>query len=95
MARTNADHPDLSIRVTDFKTIASSDFTSINLKVSSFKVDRNYLPMITFFDLSAHFCLIKCFAELGELLFAISGLSDSHGVDLTTTSLLHFSLEGR
>jgi hypothetical protein len=51
MARTNANHPDLSFRVTGFESIASSDFTSIDFKGSGFEIDRYDLAMITFFDL--------------------------------------------
>jgi hypothetical protein len=73
--------------VTGFKAIASGNFTSIDLKGSSFEVDRHNFPMIAFFDLSAHLCLIERIATLGELFFAISGLSNCHGVDLAATSV--------
>jgi hypothetical protein len=54
MTGTDANYPDLSIRVTGFKSIASSNFTLIDLKGSGFEVDRHNLPMIAFFDLRSH-----------------------------------------
>lgn len=50
MTGTNTDNPDLSVRVSGFKAIASSNFTRINLKVAGFEVDRHNFPVITFFD---------------------------------------------
>jgi hypothetical protein len=47
----NTNNPDLSIWVTRFKAIASSYFTGINFKISSFKVDRYNFALITRFDL--------------------------------------------
>jgi hypothetical protein len=38
MAGTNPNHPDLSVRVTDFQAIASSNFTRIDFKVSGFEI---------------------------------------------------------
>jgi hypothetical protein len=49
--------------------------------------NRHNLPMIAFLNLSAHLRLIECIAALGKFFFAISGLSDRHGVDLTATSV--------
>ena len=49
MAGTNADDPDLSIWVTIFKSLASSNFTFIDLKVASFKIDRHNLTTIVLF----------------------------------------------
>jgi hypothetical protein len=50
MTGTNTDNPDLSVRVSGFKAIASSNFTRINLKVADFEVDRHNFPVIAFFD---------------------------------------------
>jgi hypothetical protein len=57
--------------------------------------DRNNLSMIAFFDLRSDFRFIECIAALGKLFFAVSGLSDCHGVDLATTGWLYFSLDDR
>jgi lipid-binding SYLF domain-containing protein len=54
MARTNAHYPDLSVRVTGFKSIASGYFTGIDLEGSRFKVNRQNLTMIAFFNLLAY-----------------------------------------
>ena len=58
-----------------------------NLPGRSVEVDRHYLPMIAFFDLLAHLCLIKCIAALGKFFFAVSGLSDCHRTDFVATSV--------
>jgi hypothetical protein len=51
--------------------------------------------MIAFFDLRSDFRFIECIAALGKLFFAVSGLSDRHGIDLATTGWLYFSLDDR
>jgi hypothetical protein len=95
MAGTNTKHPDLSIGMTGFKSIASDYFTGIYFKGSSFKIDRHNFSVIAFFDLSTNLGFIKCIAALGKLFFAVSGLSDCHGIDLAVTGWLYFSLEVR
>ena len=63
-----------------------------NLPGRSVEVDRHYLPMIAFFDLLAHLCLIQSIAALGKFFFAISGLSDGHRTDLAAIGQVYFSL---
>jgi hypothetical protein len=46
VTRADTHDPDLSVGTTGFKAIASLDFTCINLKRSSFNIDRHYLAMI-------------------------------------------------
>jgi hypothetical protein len=88
MARTNTNHPDLSSGIAGLKAITSSDFTSINFKVSSFKINRHNLAMIAWLYLTTHLSLINRIARSGELLFAIPGLSECHRFAPASTGLL-------
>jgi hypothetical protein len=45
VAGTNADNPNLSVRVTGFEAIAGSNFTGIDFKGSGFEVVRAALPI--------------------------------------------------
>jgi hypothetical protein len=40
----NADNPNLSVRIANFKAITGSDFTRINLKGSSLNIVHAVLP---------------------------------------------------
>jgi hypothetical protein len=86
----NADNPRLGIGETLEQAIGGRQYVVRDFKGSSFNVDRHYLPVITFFDLRSHLCLIEGIAALGKLFFAISGLSNCHGVDLAATCTLLF-----
>jgi hypothetical protein len=85
MARTNADNPDLSVRLTSFKAIASRNFALIHLKISGFDVDRNNSAMVAFFDLLAHVRLINLITTSSKFFFAVAGLSNCHRLDLAST----------
>jgi hypothetical protein len=88
MARTNTNHPDLSSGIAGLKAITSSDFTSINFKVSSFQINRHDLAMIAWLYLTTHLSLINRIATLGELLFAKAGLPECHGFAAASSGLL-------
>jgi hypothetical protein len=89
--RTNANYPNLSIGVTDFETIASSNFALIHFKIPGFDVDRYNLTTIAFLDLRSHLSFINVIATSSKFLFAVARLSNCHGFDLVATLSLHFS----
>ncbi|KKI99735.1 hypothetical protein PROH_07595 [Prochlorothrix hollandica PCC 9006 = CALU 1027] len=68
----------MSIWVTGFEPIASSYFTSINFKISSFKVNGYNFALITQFHLRTYLILVNAIATLGKFFFAIAGLTECH-----------------
>jgi hypothetical protein len=64
--------------VTGFESIASGDFTGINFKSSSFKIDRHNLAVISLLNLRTYLSFIKRITSLGKLFFAISGVLYCH-----------------
>jgi hypothetical protein len=82
MTGTDANHPNLSVWATGFKAIAGSNLTCINLKVSSFNVDRHNSAIIPFLDLRTHLSFINLIATSSKLFFAVEGLSSCYRLDL-------------
>jgi hypothetical protein len=93
MTGTNANHPDLSVRVTGFQAITSGYLTGIDLEGSSFKVDRHNLAMIALFNLLTHLRLINLIATLSKFFFAVAGLPNRHRFDLCSTFLFYFNVD--
>jgi hypothetical protein len=59
-----------------------------HLEGSGVNVDRDNLAIVAVFDLRSDLRLVQGMAALSEFFFAISGLSDWHGADLTATSVI-------
>lgn len=82
MARTNADNPDLSVWVTGFEAITSSNFARINLKVSGFEIDRNNFAIVAFFDLRSHLGLVNFITTTSVFFLGIAGVSNCHRITI-------------
>jgi hypothetical protein len=61
-----------------------------HLEGSGVNIDRDNLSIVAVFDLRSNLRLVQCMTTLGEFFFAISGLSNCHGADLTATSVIPF-----
>jgi hypothetical protein len=86
----NPNTKDLGIRAPHQQFLGGNKAFIGHLEGSRVNIDRDNFPMVAVFDLRSDLRLVQRMAALGEFFFAISGLSDCHGADLTATSVVPF-----
>jgi hypothetical protein len=79
---TYPDTPGLGIWTTAKQSLGSGEAIFSHFKSSGFNVDRDYLAIVSFFDLRPHLRYIKLIAASSKFLFAIAGLANCHKFDL-------------
>jgi hypothetical protein len=94
-AGANPNAPRLGIGQALVKPIGSAQAIITDFKFAGFDVNCDNLALVVLLNLRPDFGLVEGISPLGKFFFAISGLSDCHGLGLTATSLLYFSLADR
>jgi hypothetical protein len=94
-ASANPDAPRLGVGQALKQTIGSAQAIITDFKFTGLDVNCDNLALVVLLNLRPDFGLVEGISPLGKFFFAISGLSDCHGLGLTATSLLYFSLPDR
>jgi hypothetical protein len=88
-ACANPHTPRLGIGQALVKPIGSTQTIITNFKFTRLDVDRDNLAQMVWLNLKPDLGFIESIPALGELFFAISGLSNCHGLGLTATASAH------
>jgi hypothetical protein len=86
----NPNTKDLGVRAPYQQFFGGSKAFIGHIEGSGVNIDRDNFAIVAVFDLRSDLRLVQRMATLGEFLFAISGLSDWHGANLTATSVIPF-----
>jgi hypothetical protein len=86
----NPNTKDLGVRAPYQQFLGGNKAFIGHLEGSGVNIDRDNFAMVAVFDLRSDLRLVQRMAALSKFFFAISGLSDCHGADLTATSVIPF-----
>jgi hypothetical protein len=91
VARANANHPNLSIGITRFEAITSSNFAFANLKVSCFKRDHHNFAVIPWLYLRFDLGFVEIITSPLPILLCCSGVGVLSSFQLLVRLWLHFN----